>query len=659
MNAKRSIARSNLVCWVTTILLVSACFVAFFIHQKYQDFRQTAKLLRDQQEKVIAEALAADAAGAARVIAASRKAAAEMPGEALAAHLAGLVREMGLGQERGGNLVVLDAAGAVVLAPERGPLHDHLGQVLPSLASAASGRDPRTGEIPLAGTPSRLRWHAEGLADPAWTVFALGDMRRAEKAVASNLNRLRIDLVLETVFMILVAGLVTLVAVRFAYVMARRLHREVSALTGFCRAGLAEDAVLALDDLQFAEFAEIGQATQGMVRQIRDLLAELKGVAIRSTLASQTQSAVLASVSHDLLSRLHGIMGTAQLMLAEESAPAEERRRGLETILASGRAIATMVENVDFTSVLDTERFASRPAPCSLPRIREQVSRVLQRAAEARGHRLAWEVAAGVPDGIVSDERLLRHILLNLGEIGIYGSTGGAVRIRLAGEAPQGGEGAIGLSLTVLLAGASLAPTELDEIRQFPNVSRRHASASLRMAICKRLAELLGGTFEATLAGDGSLVCVARITVAAASQAAQEAAAAPIPSAPPAAPAAINVLLVEDDPVNLEVVERMLRHFGATVATATDGASALAVIQAGKPFDLILMDCEMPGMDGHAATREIRRREQGGRRVPVIAVSGYAMPEDEDRCREAGMDGLLAKPVAMDDLRATLAKFAP
>jgi CheY-like chemotaxis protein len=645
---------------VTTILLVSACFVAFFIHQKYQDFRQTAQLLRSQQEKIIAETLAQDAAGTARVIAVSRKAAAEMQGEALAAHLAGLLREMKLGQDHGSNLVVLDGAGRVVLMPERGFLHDHRDEILPVLAKAAVGHDAGTGVIPMAEGPSRLRWHGEALADPAWTVFALGDLRRAEKAVATNLNRLRIDLVLETAFMVLVAALVTLVAVRFAYVMARRIHREVSALTGFCRAGLAEEASLCAEDFQFAEFAEIGQASQGMVRQIRDLLAELKGVAIRSTLASQTQSAVLASVSHDLLSRLHGIMGTAQLMQAEESATAEDRQRSIETILASGRAIATMVENVDFTSVLDTERFAPRLAPCSLTRLREQASRILQRAAEARGHHLAWDVAATLPDGIVSDERLLRHILLNLAEIGIYGSTGGPVRIGLQGQVPQGESDPMELTLVVHLAGTTLTPTELDEIRQFPNVSRRHASASLRMAICKRLAELLGGTFESNLDGNGSLACTVRIAVAAVPVTLA------VPDAPrgtasaaTVAPVKISVLLVEDDPINLEVVERMLQHFGATVATATDGASALVLIQADKPFDLILMDCEMPGMDGYAATREIRRREAGGRRVPVIAVSGYAMPEDEDRCREAGMDGLLAKPVAMDDLRATLAKFAP
>jgi CheY-like chemotaxis protein len=503
---------------------------------------------------------------------------------------------------------------------------------------------------------ARVRWHVQALSGQSWQVCALADMRRAEGAVSANLNRVRIDIIMETAFMLLVAILVTLVAVRFAWVIARGISREVGALTGYCRAGLAEDVVLKVDDFQFHEFETIGLAVTGMVRQIRDLLAELKSAAVRSTLASQSKSGVLASVSHDLLSRLNGVMGMAQVMQAE-SGSEDDRRRSLETILASGRAMATLIEDVDYASVLDTEGFTPRLAPCRLGRVREQVTRILHRAAAERGHDLIWAWSEDVPTGIISDEHLLRHILLNLVEIGIYGNPGGPLRIDVSRL--EGSAGKVRLSCTVRLSDPGLTQTELDEIRRFPHVSRRYASVSLRVAICRRLVELLHGKFDLAMDGDRGMLCAIEFDAEPVEVASEDGVTAPVATAAGKAVPPMKVLLVEDDPVNREVSARMLAHFCAEVVMAENGMEALAKIRSGIGFDLVFMDCEMPEMDGYAAVREIRKLEVAGRRVPVVAISGYAMPEDEQRCRDAGMDGFLAKPVSLEDLHSVLVKFAP
>jgi CheY-like chemotaxis protein len=665
MSAKHNITRTNLVCWVTTILLISGCFIIFFVHQKYQDFRNTAKLLHLQQERMMTDVVAVEAQLVSRMVAVQLKANPTLTPEAALSATATLVRELNMGGARGGgNLLVLDADGQVLLAPEKGFLRDHLEEVSGRVAAAladprAKGKSVAAGECTLTNAKgvvfARLRWHAEPLAERPWQVCAVVDMRRAEGAVSANLNRIRVDIIMETVFMLVVAVLVVLVAVRFAWVIARGINREVGALVGYCQAGLKEDVVLNPADFRFREFETIGLAAVGMVRQIKDLLAELKGAAIRSTLASQSKSGVLASVSHDLLSRLNGIMGMAQVMQAAPGSE-DDRRRSLETILASGRAMATLIENVDYTSVLDTEGFTPRLAPCSLARIRDQVSRILQQAATARDHELVWEWAGDVPAGMISDEHLLRHVLLNLVEIGIYGNTGGPVRISMSRKGDAAGKAC--LSCAVHLSDPGFTQTELDEILQFPHVSRRYASVSLRVAICRRLVELLHGKLALALDGGRGLLCAIEFGAATVDVASEGT--VPAQSVAPAKKSLprMKILLVEDDPVNREVTERMLAHFGADVVAAEDGMAAVKQFKAG-PFDLVFMDCEMPGMDGYAAAREIRRLEAGGRRVPVVAISGYAMPEDEQRCRDAGMDGFLAKPVALEDLGSMMEKFAP
>lgn len=662
MRAKYSISRVTLVCWVATILMLGGCFMVFIFHQKYQDFQQTSRLLRLQQDQMMSGALVDEVKNTVRIIAIARKMAPPQEAATLAPALLAMLREARVGIGPGRELMILGENGVILLAPEGLIFQDHLKTIAGILATETARRVPAgempAGELSLGGGTLKLRWRAQALRDLPWQVCILGDLRHVEHAVSANLNRLRVDIMVEGCFLLLVALLVTAAAARFAYVIAKVVNREVKALTDFCQVGLREDVVLPPEDFQFREFAAIGAAATAMVHQIRDLLAELKRVAIRSTIANQSQSAVLASVSHDLRSRLNGILGMAQMMQAEPGT-AEERHRRLETIVGSGKAIASLLEDVGYTCVLDTDDYRASRRACHLPRIREQVVGAVHRAAADHHHALEWVVGPGVPDWIISDQHLLRQVLLNLVEIGIYGPGEGLVRVEINNEG-RVGSGEMAMRFTVNLRGAAITATEIDEIQCFPHVSRRYATISLRVAICRRMTELLGGRFELKMIENRDLFAEVRFaTEPTAPPAEFRVAVGPSPAS--TASLRLKVLLVEDDPVSRDVVARMLRHFGIEVTTAEDGHTALTLVrQNPAAFDLVFMDCEMPIMDGYAATREIRRQTgPGERHLPVVALTGYAMPEDEARCREAGMDEYLTKPIAVDELRAMLERFAP
>jgi CheY-like chemotaxis protein len=247
--------------------------------------------------------------------------------------------------------------------------------------------------------------------------------------------------------------------------------------------------------------------------------------------------------------------------------------------------------------------------------------------------------------------------LVNLIEVGLYKSCKSPLTIELVNEGIAGEK--VSLRFGVQLNGIGLTQAELDEILQFPYVPREYATIGLRLAICSRLAELLGGKFDVKTVNSQGLLASLRVEVAIAKIEIEPKAAVVTLTPSPREKTVIRVLVVDDEPVNLEVASRMLKHCGAEVERASDGQEAIAQIGKFPDFSIVFMDCQMPVMDGYAAVREIRRREAGtGRRIPVVALTGYNTPLDEQNCIEAGMDAFLSKPIIIADLKTALEKFS-
>jgi CheY-like chemotaxis protein len=294
--------------------------------------------------------------------------------------------------------------------------------------------------------------------------------------------------------------------------------------------------------------------------------------------------------------------------------------------------------------------------PFELPALLHEVERMLSPAAQDKRLALELVIDPALPMHCRGDATRIRQVLVNLVSNAVKFTERGGVTL----HAKRGGtEQAPLLRLMVDDTGPGMtaqARAKIFEpyVQEDASISRRHGGTGLGLAICRDLIELMRGRIEVQAAPGGG----ARFLVELPLHAADAGATVPADLAP--APGTVvnlpRVLLVEDNPVNLLVTEAMLRHLGAQVVSASSGEQALTCM-AETHFDLVLMDLQMPGMDGLTAARRRRDDEarQGWRRQRMVALTGEGQGDARRACADAGMDGFLSKPVALAELMAALA----
>ncbi len=291
----------------------------------------------------------------------------------------------------------------------------------------------------------------------------------------------------------------------------------------------------------------------------------------------------------------------------------------------------------------------------------------LRPQANAKGLAIGAEIEPGSDDALVGDPTRIRQILFNLLSNAVKFTERGEIVVR-AGTAPLGG-GRTRVTLAVKDTGIGLDAAQ--QARLFEpfsqadsSTTRRYGGSGLGLSIVRRLAQLMGGDVSVdSTPGEGSMFTVSLVLEAASAESPLAALLKPAAVSPAAATPAGNmarVLVVDDHPVNREVLVRQLRLLGLPADTAEDGSEALAAWASGR-YAAVLADLHMPGMDGYELTRRLRaaEAENGGARTPVVAVTANAMRGEEERCLGAGMDAYLAKPVAIDRLRATIERWLP
>jgi PAS domain S-box-containing protein len=401
------------------------------------------------------------------------------------------------------------------------------------------------------------------------------------------------------------------------------------------------------------ELQQLNAALEGQVQQRTAELSEAKEAA---EAASRAKSVFLANMSHEIRTPLNAVLGLTELLQAEPR-PKHDADR-LARVAQAARHLLGLVSDVLDLSKIEADRLELADEPFDLFELLETVEAILRAGCEAKG--LAFEVVREpqVPRWLRGDGTRLRQVLLNLGSNAVKFTPAGRVTLRVEAG---GHESRPSLRVSVLDTGIGLAEADLARVfKPFEQVdgsiTRRFGGTGLGLSISARLVALMGGEIGArSEPGLGSEFHF-RIPLHEAE---------PLPPAAPgragaderSALAGRVVLVAEDNDVNQEVARAMLERAGAEVDVAGDGEQAL-VCALVRRYDAILMDMQMPRLDGLEATRRLRAGSSPNARTPIIAMTANVFTEDRQACLEAGMDDHVAKPVQAEELIGRVARWA-
>jgi signal transduction histidine kinase/ActR/RegA family two-component response regulator len=403
----------------------------------------------------------------------------------------------------------------------------------------------------------------------------------------------------------------------------------------------------------------VRHAERTIARQAAERLAvqaELARARDAAEHASRAKSAFLANMSHEIRTPMHGILGMADLMHATTRDPVQ--RGYVETIRRSGRGLLSLLNDVLDLSKIEAGKLDVEVQPFGPRALVDEVIDMMAARAGEKDLSLAAEVDPAVPALVRGDPLRLRQVLANLVGNAVKFTERGAVTVRVRAR-----EGHLrfevqdtGVGLDTAQAARLFHPFEQADA----TTTRRFGGTGLGLAISRQLVELMAGTIGVDSSPGAGATFWFELPLVAATQPEAPAAAPKSAPAPCPAPGATRpcILLAEDNALNRLFAETVLRSFGVDVVVAEDGREAIERACARR-FSLILMDCQMPRVDGYEATAAIRRheRETGAPRTPIVALTANAMAQDRDRCLAAGMDGFLAKPFQSAELESTVDRW--
>jgi PAS domain S-box-containing protein len=383
--------------------------------------------------------------------------------------------------------------------------------------------------------------------------------------------------------------------------------------------------------------------------------------------ASRAKSEFLANTSHEIRTPLTAILGYTDMLL-DRDITAGERVAHVEAIRRNGEHLLAVMNDILDLSKIEAGKMTLEQVACSPITLVSEVTDLMRPRAAAKGLAFEVEWRGPLPERITTDPTRLRQILLNLVSNAVKFTERGGVHVRVSLEAPDERARRL-LRIDVRDTGIGMTPEQQAGLFQpfmqaDASTSRRFGGSGLGLLITRRLADLLGGevrlesalglgsTFSATVDA-GPLDGVRMID--------RPSGARPLAVAPaaPSEPLACRVLLVEDGPDNQRLIATILRKAGAEVTVAGNGQAGCDLVREatlrGEPYDVVLMDMQMPVLDGYAATAELRR---SGYQRPVIALTAHAMQGERERCLAAGCDDFVCKPISRPALIDTVRRYA-
>ena len=418
----------------------------------------------------------------------------------------------------------------------------------------------------------------------------------------------------------------------------------------------ADGAALAFEGARSVLYDDNG-CVIGAVAALRDVTLrvaledELRARRAEAEAANEAKSQFLANMSHEIRTPLTGVVGFARILQGMTDLPSEAGAH-VARIAKSGEALLNVVNDILDFSKLEAGQLELDPQPFELATFFDETIDLIRPRAADRNLALTLELSPALPAFLGADAARLRQVLLNLLSNAVKFTAEGGVIVAASYENRQ-------LRVEVTDSGPGIAPDAARRLfRRFSQVDdsngRAHGGSGLGLAICKGLIEMMGGEIGlCSLPGQGSTFW---FTVPAAPRSGIATSTASSPDDGADFAGALSILVVDDVAVNRELIGAMLAPFDIAVTVATGGAEAVEAACA-EPFDLILMDLQMPGMDGMAATKAIRANSEVNRTTPILAISANVLSSQVEAARLAGMDDHIAKPINPTELLTKIGEW--
>lgn len=422
--------------------------------------------------------------------------------------------------------------------------------------------------------------------------------------------------------------------------------------------------------LQTVNFLQIGMILQqvllslGLAGRLTTLKREKilrEQEILRERAENEAKGDFLAKMSHEIRTPMNAVLGLTHLL--RDSRLDNAQREQVNMLSSAGQSLLELINDILDYSKISAGKLELEKTTFNLPALFSECVSMFAVNASQKSLSLAYEPAPGLPVWVQGDPVRIRQIASNLLNNAIKFTEQGQIHVRLQSRQSTTPDRAWVL-IEVEDTGIGLNDEQLKSLFQAfqqadVSTTRKYGGSGLGLAISRQLVEMMEGEIGVrSEPGKGSTFWF-RIPLELGTAPAQQDERPTLPSRDKLA--GRQLLVVEDNPVNQFVITGLLRKLGITPLLSQDGQGSLDMLRQHPEIELVLMDCEMPGMDGYEATRHLRQREatEGRSRLPVIALTAHAMASHRERCLAAGMDDHLAKPVVLDDLAAILLRHLP